>query len=40
MTSKPTSVSTTTNPGCEHVWKPDIPYCLKCKLPARQKSLG
>lgn len=20
---------------CEHVWKPDVPYCLKCKLPAR-----
>lgn len=23
-------------PTCEHVWRPDTPYCLKCKIPARQ----
>lgn len=25
---------------CEHVWAPDKPYCLKCKLPARPFDEG
>lgn len=24
---------------CEHVWRPDTPYCLKCKIPARGVKL-
>ena len=26
--------------SCEHVWVPDKPYCLKCKLSARKGTEG